>query len=609
MCGIAGYFCKAQVRDSLIHKTLNIMKNRGPDNQDFRLFRTSGKERFVGLLHSRLSIIDLDPRSNQPFTIGSHTIVFNGEIYNYLELRDALHKRDIVLNTSSDTEVLLHYFRIYGEKCVEFLEGMWAFAVYDSENQTLFLSRDRFAEKPLYYFEDESGFYFGSEIKFLKCLLGKNLNVNYRHLMRHMAHGYKSLYKSEETYFENLSELKYAENLLITSRGKGTRHRYWTPMSKIDEKMSLEDAIEGTNEALLNSVKIRLRADVPLAFCLSGGVDSAALASIAAKEYGAKVTTFSIIDSDERYNEEDNIMATIRDIGCEYQLISASQEDPFSRLTKLIEYHDAPIATISYFVHSMISEKISGNGFKVSFSGTSADELFTGYYDHFLLHLNEMRNTEDYNSCLSDWSENILPFIRNPDLQNPDLYHQRPNFRDHIFDASNQIEDFFVAPFAEAYTEKKFSDNLLRNRMLNELFHEATPVVLHEDDLNSMFYSVENRSPYLDKNLQIFSNSIPSKHLIKNGYGKYILREAVNGYLNDQVRLDKRKKGFNASINSIIDLEDPSILDYILNPTSELYEILDREKIRLLLSEKNQPNHFSKFIFNLLNAKIFLENN
>ena len=609
MCGIAGYFCKRQVGDSQIHKTLNFMKNRGPDNQDFRLFRTYGEERFVGLLHSRLSIIDLDPRSNQPFTIGSHTIVFNGEIYNYLELSDALHKRDIVLNTSSDTEVLLHYFRIYGEKCVDFLEGMWAFAVYDSENETLFLSRDRFAEKPLYYYEDNRGFYFGSEIKFLKCLSGKSFSVNYRHLMRHMAHGYKALYKSEETYFEDVRELRYAENLLITTSGRSTHQRYWTPISKVDEKMSLEDAIEGTKEALLNSIKIRLRADVPLAFCLSGGVDSAALASIAAKEYGAEVTTFSIIDSDERYNEEDNITATIRDIGCEYHLISTSQEDPLSRLAKLIEYHDAPIATISYFVHSMISEKISENGFKVSFSGTSADELFTGYYDHFLLHLNEMRNTDDYDSCLHDWSGNILPFIRNPDLQNPNLYHQRPNFRDHIFDASHQIEDFFLEPFAETYTEKKFSDNLLRNRMLNELFHEATPVVLHEDDLNSMFYSVENRSPYLDKNLQAFSYSIPNKHLIKNGYGKYILREAVNGYLNDQVRLDRRKKGFNASINSIIDLEDPSALDYILNPASELYEILDREKVRLLLSEKNQPNHFSKFIFNLLNARIFLENN
>ena len=173
MCGIAGYFCKKQVGKSQIHKTLNLMRNRGPDNQDYRLFRTSGKERFVGLLHSRLSIIDLEPRSNQPFTIGGHTIIFNGEIYNYLELRDTLLERGFTLTTSSDTEVLLHYFRLYGEKCVDFLEGMWAFAVYDSENETLFLSRDRFAEKPLYYYEDHSGFYFGSEIKFLKCLSGK----------------------------------------------------------------------------------------------------------------------------------------------------------------------------------------------------------------------------------------------------------------------------------------------------------------------------------------------------------------------------------------------------------------------------------------------------
>ena len=229
MCGIAGYFCKAQVGDSRIHKTLNLMRNRGPDNQDFRIFRTSGKERFVGLLHSRLSIIDLDPRSNQPFTIGSHTIVFNGEIYNYLELRDALHKRGIVLNTSSDTEVLLHYFRIYGEKCVDFLEGMWAFAVYDSENETLFLSRDRFAEKPLYYYEDSRGFYFGSEIKFLKCLSGQSFTVNHHHLMRHIAHGYKALYKSDDTYFCGIKELKYAQNLCVNLNGTGRPYKVLVP--------------------------------------------------------------------------------------------------------------------------------------------------------------------------------------------------------------------------------------------------------------------------------------------------------------------------------------------------------------------------------------------
>ena len=609
MCGIAGYFCKKQVIDGRIQRTLDLMQNRGPDNQDFRLFRAIGQDRHVGLLHARLSIIDLDPRSNQPYTIGNQTIIFNGEIYNYLELRDNLHKRGIVLNTSSDTEILLHYFRIYGEKCVEFFEGMWAFAVYDTNNETLFLSRDRFGEKPLYYYENKEGFYFGSEIKFLKSLSGQSFSINHQHLMRHLAHGYKSLYKSQETYFHKVKELKYAENLSVSKSGRSEPKKYWSPACEIEHDMTLADAVDGTREALLKSVKIRLRADVPLAFCLSGGVDSAAIASIAAKEFGAKITTFSIIDSDERYNEEENIMATVRDIGCDYHLISAKQENPLSRLEKIIDYHDAPIATISYFVHSMISDAVSENGFKVSFSGTSADELFTGYYDHFLLHLNEMRSSANYTDCLNDWTEFIRPHTRNPDLQNPNLYYEKSNFRDHIFDASNHIQEYFLEPFTESYTEKFFTENLLRNRMLNELFHEITPVVLHEDDLNSMLYSVENRSPYLDRNLQKFAYSIPPQHLINNGYGKNILRKAMEGCLNNTVRLDRRKKGFNASINSIIDLEEPSVVDYILDEKSEIFDIIDVKKVTKLIKNNFNQNHISKFIFNILNAKIFLEKN
>ena len=609
MCGISGFFCKNKVTESCILKTLNFMKNRGPDNQDFRLFRTSGKEKYVGLLHSRLSIIDLDPRSNQPFTLGNHTIVFNGEIYNYLELRDFLHKRGIVLNTSSDTEVLLHYFRIYGEKCVDFFEGMWAFAVYNKENESLFLSRDRFGEKPLYYYINDEGFYFGSEVKFLKSLSGISFSINQRHLKRHLAHGYKALYKTQDTYFENVKELQHSTNLSITKAGRSKAKRYWNPSCEIDHDMSSEDAVDGSREALLNSIKIRLRADVPLAFCLSGGVDSAAIASIAVKEFGSKVKTFSIIDSDERYNEKDNIMATIKDIGCDHHLISASQQNPLERLEKLIEYHDAPIATISYYVHSMISESIHNGGYRVSFSGTSADELFTGYYDHFILHLNEMRDSDDYSKYLEDWRNHIGKFVRNPDLCDPNLYFENPNFRKHIFDASDQLKDFFIHPFEEKYTEETYSRNLLRNRMLNELFHEITPLVLHEDDLNSMLYSVENRSPYLDTKLQKFAYSIPARHLIKNGYGKYVLRMATEGLLNDQVRLDRRKKGFNASINSIIDLHNPDVQEYILDAKNELFTFIDRGKVRSLLLNKNHPNHFSKFIFNLLNTKIFLEKN
>ena len=218
-----------------------------------------------------------------------------------------------------------------------------------------------------------------------------------------------------------------------------------------------------------------------------------------------------------------------------------------------------------------------------------------------------MRSSVEYNHCLKDWSRNIRPYVRNTDLRCPDLYHQKPSFRDHIFDASNQVNEYFLEPFTEDYSEEYFTENFLRNRMFNELFHEVTPVILHEDDLNSMFYSVENRSPYLDRNLQSFAYSIPTKHLIKNGYGKYVLREALKGTLNEQVRLDKKKKGFNASINNIIDLDDPEVVNYILDESSEIFQIIDINKISKIIKNKFNENHMSKFIFNVLNIKMFLE--
>ena len=489
MCGIAGYFGRTPPADANIDRTLSLMRKRGPDHQACNSFSLG--EFQLRLLHSRLSIIDLDPRSNQPFTIENATIVFNGEIYNYLELREHLTARGVALRTSSDTEVLLQYYLLYGEECVRHFEGMWAFAIFDADRGTLFLSRDRFAEKPLYYVECDNGFYFGSEIKFLKALMGRNLKVNRRHLLRHLVHGYKALYKSDETYFEEVRELKYAENLTITLRGAGRPWRYWTPACSIDQSMSVEDAIEGSREHLLESVRIRLRADVPLAFCLSGGVDSASLVSIAAKEFNAKLETFSIVDADERYNEEDNILATVRDVECPHTLLHVSHEDSLLRLKKLIEYHDAPVATISYYVHSMISEAVHDKGFRVAFSGTSADELFTGYYDHFILHLNEVRQQDDYADYLRAWQDHVKQFVRNPLLKNPDLYHENPRFREHIYDSSDQLNEHLVDSFEEPYSESTFTDNLLRNRMMNELFHEVTPLILHEDDLNSMCFSID----------------------------------------------------------------------------------------------------------------------
>jgi asparagine synthase (glutamine-hydrolysing) len=604
MCGIAGYIGKAHLSSERISAGLDSMLFRGPDHRDHVNLEAGG--RFCSLLHGRLSIIDLDERSNQPFVIGDYSLVFNGEIYNYVELRQRLVADGVPLRTESDTEVLLYYYQKYGERCVDHFEGMWALAIFNQRDGSLFLSRDRFGEKPLYLFQSSYGLYFASEVKTLMALSGRKFTVNQEHLMRYVINGHKSLYKTNECFFKEIEELPIASNGFVDSSGNFTSNRYWTPAFKPNAAMSEKEAIEGSRHHLIESVKLRLRSDVPLAFCLSGGVDSASLVSIAAKVFNANVNTFSIIDNDHRYDEFENIQATIDDTGCRStKVILNPNDDTISRLEALVAYHDAPVATISYFVHSFLSEKIAQDGYRISISGTAADEIFTGYYDHFVLHLAEMRHHSEFARFKSEWENYPLQFVRHPDFRKFDLYFDDPGKRDHIYLNNDQFRSLLKKDFKEDFTETVYSGSLLRNRMMNELFHEVVRVILHEDDLNSMKYSIENRSPFLDTNLFNFAYTIPNELLINKGYNKYILRSAVEGLLNDKVRLSREKKGFNASINSIFDFNNPLHRDYFLSD-SPLFDWFDKDKIAALLGRGEFPNSYKKFLFNFINAKIFL---
>ena len=605
MCGISGFIGTKVLDRKVINRTLNLMKNRGPDYQDSVLIQSGYNN--IYLLHSRLSIIDLDKRSNQPFSVGNYTIIYNGEIYNYIELRKNLEDKGHRFKTQSDTEVLLKYYIQYGPNCVKKFNGMWAFAIWDNNKKELFLSRDRFAEKPLYYFWDQNGFFFGSEIKFIKSLTNNKLEVNYSLIKRYLVFGYKYIYDSPDTYFKGIKELPFASNAKIDQNLKYTEKSYWTPQINI-KNMSIDDAIEGSKFYLQESVRRRLRADVGLAFCLSGGIDSSALASIAKKVFNYDVATFSIIDDDERYNEQGNIELTINDINCDNQLIKLETSNMLERLKDLISYHDSPIATISYLVHSILSEKINQSGYKIAISGTGADEFFTGYYDHFNLYLYEMRHHKKFDKFLQEWEKYTGRFIRNPYLKNPRLYFNDQTIREHNHLNSHVFDNYLIEKFSYNIKEKFFSESLLRNRMLNELFYEVTRVILHEDDLNSMRYSLENRSPYLDIDLFNFVSSIPNEYLIQDGFGKYILRQAVKDTLNDGVRLDRKKKGFNASINSIINLNDNNIKSYLLSD-SPVYDIIKKDKIEDLINMDSFPNSYNKYLFNFLNTKIFLEGN
>lgn len=605
MCGLAGYIGRMPLAEAQIQATLGRMKQRGPDDQSYLVIPQG--ETSIALLHARLSIIDLADRSNQPFTLGSATLIFNGEIYNYVELRQQLEAQGVRFQTDSDTEVLLQAYLTYGERCVEYFEGMWAFVIYDRQTGKLILSRDRFGEKPLYFYQTPEGIYFGSEVKFIESLANQHLTVHHQQVLRYLVNGYKSLYKGKETFFKGLQEVEAGCQVIITEALVPQSCRYWQPRYQ-PTAMSLEDAIAGVKHHLMESVKIRLRADVPLAFCLSGGVDSSALTSIAAKVFNYNVAAFSILDSDERYNEYGNIRATLDDLGCQSTIIQLTSDNTLKHLEDLVAYHDAPVYTITYLIHSYLSRAISEAGYRVAISGTSADELMTGYYDHFNFYLYEMRHSPHYARYLQEWQAGIGQVVRNPHLQNPELFFAQPQFRDHIYLNNDVFQSYLTGAFHEPFYEAAFTDqSVLRNRMLNELFHEATPVILHEDDLNSMCYSIENRSPYLDRRLFEFAFSIPTEYLIQDGYGKYLLRSAMAGILNDQVRLDRQKKGFNASINTLLDLTDPATVEYLL-AESPIFALVDRAKVAAFLQQEGTlSNSFSKFLFSFLSAKIFMD--
>lgn len=606
MCGIAGYAGSSEIPPKRVEECLRLMQRRGPDSTGaYRYSFAAGKNIF--LLHSRLSIIDLDKRSNQPFRVGSKVLVNNGELYNYIELKSELIAKGQSFETASDTEVLLRYIDTYGWEGLDRCEGMWAFALYDENDGLLILSRDRFGEKPLYLYEDETGLYFGSEIKLLRALSGKRFKINYHHIYRYLVNGYKSLYKAGETFFEDVRELPPSSVLVVFPDGSSVRESYWTPLCAVDSSMTYEDAVAGARDALIRSVKLRLRADVPLAFCMSGGVDSNALISIAKNVFNYDVHGFTIVNTDERYVEQDLVDYVVSELGIRHTSIPLNTDGFLENLRHVIRYHDAPVYTISYYAHWLLMESIASQGYRISISGTAADELFTGYYDHHAMYLYEVRsNPLLFQKSLENWMKHIKPIVRNPVLQDPQVFVKKPDERAHIYLDADIFASYLTGEFKEPFKEAVYCDGLLRNRMLNELFSEAVPVILHEDDLNAMYYSIENRSPFLDRELFDFCYAIPSSYLIRDGYNKKVLRDAMRGIVPERILNTRRKVGFNAPIHSFLDVKDKQVRSELLDE-SPIFDHVWKTKVESIICKDHLPNSESKFLFYFLCSKIFLE--
>jgi asparagine synthase (glutamine-hydrolysing) len=603
MCGIAGILGDRRLLPSRIDATLRAMQARGPDANGVWRGPVAGRE--ATLLHTRLAIVDLDARANQPFEAFGCVLVYNGEIYNYRELRAELAALGCSFKTQSDTEIVVAAYRQWGQAAFARFEGMWALALYDRLADEVLFGRDAFGEKPLFYLARGGEFAFASDIRTLATLARDPLVPDAKQLRRYLVNGYRSLGKTEATWYEDVREVPVGSVMRLTRDGVSAPQRYWQ-LRVEPQKMSLAEAEEGVRARVLKALELRLRADVPIAFCLSGGVDSTVLASLAAKHFGYPVHAFSIVDADPRYDESAAIETTVRALGCKHTLVRSSKLGFLERLSTQIRHRASPVVTISYHLHEYLSETIAGEGYKVAVSGTAADEILTGYYDYYGFWLAAMAQRPDFPNLLAQWRAGYGAAVRNPILKDPLVFAKNSGERGHIYLDRALFQSMMRVPLDEDFVETRYCADDLRNRMMNDLFEEVVPVILREDDLNSMRYSIENRAPYLDRDLVSFAYSVPAEHLVQDGMPKWLLRAAGRGIAPPEILFDRRKRGFNASIDSLLDRGDPTVRARLLEP-GPIFDIVDRAAFERWMDVDLADNSVSKFMFSFVSAKLFLE--
>jgi asparagine synthase (glutamine-hydrolysing) len=613
MCGIAGYIGNKKLGQVTIQNTLNELSCRGPEGNLVENLFLSKKN--VNLMFSRLAIIDVKERSMQPMKFKDFIIVLNGEIYNYKEL-----KKKIEINhgpqewsTEGDIEVALRYLVLNGIDGAKDFDGMFAFVLIDIKNEIAYFGRDFFGEKPLYLVHQDNDIYFGSEPKAIFSMMEQIPRINEIHIINFVVNGYKYIFKSSEDFFYELSRIEPG-TIRKFELGQNLSNKIFNFLS-IDQininrntDRSRSDILLKVRKLVIESVGRKLESDVPLAICLSGGVDSSLIAAIAKKDFGVSLNAYTLVSTDARYSEEKNSTLVARYLGLNHTLVEIDKNNFLTRMHKIISYHESPISTSSYYVQNFLMNKIKSDGFKVSLMGTGADEIFTGYYDHHLLYLATVNKVapEVYKEALSNWNSKIRHLIRNSTYKNSDLYITNPGYRDHVYEGSKIMSKLLINHKPKKFSEELYSKSLMKNRMLNELFHEVIPVILHEDDRNSMMYSIENRSPFLSFNLLSEALSIEDKHFINNGLTKSLLRESFDGYLPKDILYSAKKIGFNASISELCDLESSEFRQF-LDDNSMFWDLFHKDRVLEFFNNMGTEDIFNKAAFNLISSKMFCD--
>lgn len=622
MCGIFGVFDlnnSVSIDTESFRVALMKMIHRGPDNQS--VVRVNDH---ALLGHVRLSIIDLESHSNQPFVDASerYHLIYNGEIFNYLEIREELKALGCTFRTESDTEVLLQSYIIWGEECVQRFNGMWAFVIYDSVNNTIFGSRDRFGVKPLYYAQVGSQFVFASAIKSIVQLFPILKAPNFTMIGSYCR--FSSGAQFEETWFQDIYRISPAHTFSI-DRGNIVQNRFWDyPISK---KIPIENRgqiIQEYRELFLDAVRLRYRSDVPVGITLSAGLDSNSILYGTDINKRQELTAYSIGSDKGNYNTKETAWLSdpskikdeseiarfmAADAHVAFEKVDYDSSNYAQQLERNVYYLESGHQSIPIVPYNQLIEKVSKNT-KVILEGQGADELMGGYVNPAVLQyvlelLGKLRIAEALRVTLKFATEYSFLYSLKNLLGSLNFYGLRVCYN-HLFG----IEALFNRPlrFNKRYAlglKRRKGEGFLNFKLRES--HRGTLVnLLHYGDAITMSHSVESRLPFMDYRLVEFVFKLPAEFKIRDGMGKVLHRDAMKGILPEMILEDRIKMGFNTPLLNIFLQTGPdSPRGVLLSERSLNRSLFNGKALEKAFNKLNKDASLLPMIYRMLTVELW----
>lgn len=604
MCGIGGVFSfEKKVDFTSIQNMMSILHHRGPDGEGIWL----NDSQQIGLGHRRLSILDLSETGKQPmhFANNRYSITFNGEIYNYLELKKTLIEKGYSFISSSDTEVLLALYDLKKEKALQELDGMFAFAIWDNVEKILFCARDRFGEKPFYFHVNKDYFAFASEMKAL-FTLGINKAKNQKKIYNYLLYTtIEDPFDRSSTFYENIHQLEPAHYLIISPEKKITSKKYWDIDIHQQTDILEKEAIQKFRDLFTTSVSRRLRSDVPVGSSLSGGLDSSSIVMLIdqIKKNGQAQKTFSARFKNFSKDEGKFMQMVVDKSSVEPHYVFPTVESVIKNFQTVLYHQEEPIGSASVAIQYEVMQLAKNNGIKVLLDGQGADEMLAGYSPFWNTYFNQLYRTDRRNFKSETIAyKNVhskIPYDNNVEFK----WRAYGNTSYKIISElkrklKSPTSSFFLGihpdivstyknehnPIPKVNTLKEHLYYFLMKRGLNELLRYA--------DRNAMANSVEVRLPFLNHDLVEFIFTLPDNMLLRNGWSKYILRKAMEDILPAEITWRKDKIGYEPPQGEW--MESVYFKDYLHEAISEL----KKEKIIYRENSALNWNYITLFAFN-----------